>query len=440
MNKKKKSPNLPPLKVGLIRPASVSSLFNECLHIFHASKFFKSDFNIAYENPEVQLDVFEKTLQIKVNRYKDQTISKQIKKLFIDPDTPRVEDVRDSLTIRWEEISGLEFQYSPCEDAIVCIELYNYKAHVNPNLSSNFYFLQLSKTNSSKYFDDILLKADDRLRKLSIKQLPSWSTAVNRYRIPIPYSYRIRMIITIIVNIYILISLIWGFYDLYKHLPFVGNFIKNLLNPLMDNLFKRFVLIPLFINRFASLFSFLFNNVYISYLWALFISCYELPFIQTIISLPYLIYSTIIQPILFIQKSIYNLIIYPFFILPYQSIKWICDGQLEAIKIAISFLYNSFKILYSTLLYPCMKVREHSGTIKTTIDHSRDLKGYLTDIQITISPFQSVWNGIRRIIDFFYHIYLVKIKYQPFWKKWMMILGISFVILLGLFIIIYLII
>ena len=44
------------------------------------------------------------------------------------------------------------------------------------------FFLQCKKQDSASYFDEIMLKNDKRLLKLSIKQLPSWCTFVNRYR------------------------------------------------------------------------------------------------------------------------------------------------------------------------------------------------------------------------------------------------------------------
>jgi hypothetical protein len=83
---------------------------------------------------------------------------------FMIGDSPHAKvRLNDELTIKWSDISGLDFQYSPLEDVTIVLETRNYNYHHNSNLSGRFYFLLLSKVNSSDYFDEVLLKNDKRL-------------------------------------------------------------------------------------------------------------------------------------------------------------------------------------------------------------------------------------------------------------------------------------
>ncbi|KAG2377405.1 hypothetical protein C9374_009316 [Naegleria lovaniensis] len=162
--------------------------------------------------------------------------------------------VQEKLVIAFDDITGLEFQHSPLSDDIVVIEVNQIPSDAPASMRSNFFFLYLTKEDSAKYMDGALLSSDKRLLKLAIVGLPTWATIVNRYSIPIFYNHRIRGVITTLVNIYIIISLIWGFYDLYKNLPIVGGALRaifgpvaSFLEPIIKN--KIMLLIPLVFSK-----------------------------------------------------------------------------------------------------------------------------------------------------------------------------------------------
>ncbi|KAF0978847.1 hypothetical protein FDP41_001917 [Naegleria fowleri] len=162
--------------------------------------------------------------------------------------------VQEKLVIAFDDITGLEFQHSPLSDDIVVIEVNRIPTDAPTSMRSNFFFLYLSKEDSAKYMDGALLSSDKRLLKLAIVGLPTWATIVNRYGIPIFYNHQIRGVITTLVNIYIIISLIWGFYDLYKNLPIVGGALRaifgpvaSFLEPIIKN--KIMLLIPLVFSK-----------------------------------------------------------------------------------------------------------------------------------------------------------------------------------------------
>ena len=111
----------------------------------------------------------------------------------------------NTIIIDWDNISGLDFQYSPCAPVIVVFDLKHPPRHCPPNMSSVVYFLYCSKQDCATYLDGVMLRSDPRLLRLSIQGLPTWSILVNRYSIPIYYSFHFRQFITTIVNIYILI-------------------------------------------------------------------------------------------------------------------------------------------------------------------------------------------------------------------------------------------
>lgn len=185
---------------------------------FIANKLTRSDFSTEYPNCQVTVDTDKKQL----------VITLQDHRLVVIP---------------FSSISGLDFQYSPLNPVIVVIEMKELPIEAPSELQSAVYFLYCEKMDCAKYLDGIMLKADKRLHTLAIKSLPTWSVVVNRYRIPIYYSYRVRVIVTVIVNIYILISLVWGFYDLYKHLPFVGNAIQAIVKAVVEPLFKNRIIL-----------------------------------------------------------------------------------------------------------------------------------------------------------------------------------------------------
>jgi hypothetical protein len=145
---RKKLFQTPPLKLTLLE-SPMSSKYNQngtspvarqaeegsnAYGTFQAVKLYKNEFHFAYEKLTVAVDNRTRTLNFRMNRYKDERLTKQFKQIM-DPGfkTPRM-NVRETLKIDFDEISGLDFQYAPCEDVIVVIELFKKKIHDNPLL------------------------------------------------------------------------------------------------------------------------------------------------------------------------------------------------------------------------------------------------------------------------------------------------------------------
>eukprot|EP01080_Neovahlkampfia_damariscottae_P003371 gene3371-5918_t len=427
---------------------------SKLLGVFQAVKLYKNEFHYAYEKPTITVDArpHKKCIILKLNNYKDQSLSKQLKQI-IDPGfrTPRM-NVRETLTISFDEISGLDFQYAPCEDVIIAIELFRKKKHDNPLLCTDMFFLQCKKQDSATYFDEIVLKSDKRLLKLSIKQLPSWCTFVNRYRIPIYYSYYVRLFVTFFVNVYIIISLFWGFYDLYKHLPFVGDAIRKVFGPIIEPLLEnRIVLLfPLIFNRIGLVFGKLFEIRFplISQAWGILLDYCSLigSYFDPIINL----FWTISQPISMIFNHLKNLfsyvltiplnffqILFNFLLNIKNLITWLFYGPLEAISVVFSTLFELIKLIYYAVIYPLMKIKDFISPAQDVVQaganvasRTEELRKVWSELQITIAPLQRVWFGIKRISDSVYHTYLTRIKPTPKKQRYLL----SVCMGLGLFI------
>ena len=330
---------------------NTSELQNVGQYVFDAVRLTKCDWFIkgwektATHTVRVWIDIYRKTISI---AHEDITnISSENENRIVIP---------------FDDITGLEFQHSPLSDDIVVIEVCKVPEISPPSMKSNFFFLYVSREDSAKYMDGALLSADKRLHKLAIVGLPTWATIVNRYSIPIFYNHRFRELVTTLVNIYIIISLIWGFYDLYKNLPIVGGALRALFGPVatfMEPLLRNKVmlLIPLVFtkaleatNSFLALFApliALFKPVgrLFSVLGSAFAS-----FLRPLADMIYALGNGFIYP--FIQ--LYNYVLYPTFNLLYltivgiaQFISLLGNGIFTTLKVPVNLLVTLFTMLYN---------------------------------------------------------------------------------------------
>jgi hypothetical protein len=69
-----------------------------------------------------------------------------------------------------------------------------------------------------------------RLLSLYEAGMPSWTIFISRWGLP--YRRRYRLFFVMLINIWPVIALCVGLYDLYKHLPFVKDFMADALSPL----------------------------------------------------------------------------------------------------------------------------------------------------------------------------------------------------------------
>ncbi|KAL0476963.1 hypothetical protein AKO1_006420 [Acrasis kona] len=344
-------------------------------------------------------------------------------------------------------ISGLDFQYNSGyakrKGTIIVIELSSPLVTSCPTyMKNNFYFLECSKQDCEKYFDKIMLQSDDRLLKLAIQSLPSWAVFVNRYSVPIYYSHRFRIFITTLVNIYIVISLIWGFYDLYKNLPIVGGAFRRVVGPIVS------ALEPMLRNRIVLLIPLLFSRLYATYenLIQPIISTLFYPVFQVLINilLPACQYvsgvcSRMYQasyPLLCLLKSGGQVVmefasgvgwmLWSLLKAPVDLLMMINDFLYVHIQMFIQFLsvlLGFVVAFFKFFVYPIQKlaflfgaVSEHKDTVKATVQTATtisEFKGLLDQIKSNyLTPISSLWAGIRRIIDSIIHTYNTKIRHH----------------------------
>ncbi|EFC43562.1 predicted protein [Naegleria gruberi] len=403
------------------------------------------------------------------------------------------------LTIPFDEITGIEFQHSPLSDDIIVIETKRVPEQAPSTMQSNFFFLYLSREDSAKYMDGALLSSDKRLLKLAIVGLPTWATIVNRYGIPVYYNHRVREVITTLVNIYIVISLIWGFYDLYKNLPIVGGALRALFGP-VASYFE-----PLIKNKVMLLIPLVFSKVWEASLifFSLFAPIVALftPLWKLIVNLSHFI-TQIFKPLADFLVLLGNGIVYPFIQLynhlllplfnflsvscsaiakfialfgtglyaaiqvPVQLISFVCTELIDfvvelftAISAIISYPVTLFKVLFNVIVgffqmvaYPFTKIGslfkykkelEKATEVVTNVamasgqavSTTSTFKDYLMSLKENFQPLSSLWTGIRRIIDSIIHTYHTKIKHRSVWKRRILITIISLIVLAGFIIV-----
>ncbi|KAL9645530.1 hypothetical protein ABK040_000594 [Willaertia magna] len=404
------------------------------------------------------------------------------------------------IVMHFDDITGLEFQHSPLSDDIVVIELNNEPEVCPTTMKSNFYFLYISKEDSAKFMDGALLSSDKRLLKLAIKGLPTWATIVNRYSLPVYYSYRFRELVTTLVNIYIVISLIWGFYDLYKNLPIVGGTLRAIFGPVvsfMEPFLRNRVMlfIPLlltkaweaatqFFNVFAIFkpFGKLFSNLWTfstSVLYPLgeflyYVGYYIIyPFFQLynyviypifrvlyilIVGISDLVtlfgtglYKILQLPISFVVEFVRT--IYDITVILIEQASVLLSYPYELIKFLFQFIYQILILFYTVFIYPFVKLKSLFTFSKelqkateaatkvvevgaNTAAQTNNIKEKLNNLKENFQPFSSLWTGIRRIIDSIIYSYHTKIKHRSVWKRRLLITLICVFVTIGVIVII----
>lgn len=383
------------------------------------------------------------------------------------PDTHNYHIVK----IHWDDITGLDFQYTPLQPVLVVIELGKKPDLCPQTFKSVVYFLFCSKTHCERYLDQIMLANDTRLFKLAVMSLPTWSVIVNRYSIPVLYNYRIRHVVTWIVNMYILISLIMGFWDLYKGLPYVGNLIKTVLGPigrLIEPLrnTKLVLLIPLlaefmwswlffFITLFKSFVSLFVSKELLSAMSTLLHYGYSgvAPIFTFLYQVGFVMFTTVLETI----RVFWELIKLPFEMLVtlvkmfassisyivhtfqwlvgttvgsvFGTIKtivvWIVNEYYKACSISVNAIINIGRALY----YPIQKVQFLFAGKAVIVDQAQQAVQHtstLTQMWYSlqdgiVAPIQRVYSGFRRIIDWVIHVYHTSIKHRNAVKQRIMI-------------------
>jgi hypothetical protein len=457
------------------QPQRSKRLFYKRKNTFVAERITKGDYFLrGYENIDVLVDTIGKQLIITVDK-------QQIHEEYNEEQDYSTSDSEDSETevinerggnrivIKWSDISGLDFQYSPLGPAIVVIELSNVPTEAPKRFSSNFYFIYCTKEDCERYLDNQMLKSDTRLLKLAIQSLPNWAVIVNRYSIPIYYSFKFRTIITTLVNIYIVISLIWGFYDLYKNLPIVGGALRRIIGPIvaaMEPLLHNRVvlLIPLLLSRLYAIY----NNLIAPIIENLFYPIIQfgtklvLPLVR---SIGYVIgrFYSLIYPLVDIILTIFTLIGRLF-----SSIYWLLWTLLKApvefafmlksllfgqMQFVISFFGTIFEFVGTFvrfIILPFQKLKSLFVIQKPVVDavqatahtaaQMRDIKGYYDQVKDNyVMPVSSLWAGLRRIIDSIIHTYHTKIKHHDVLIRRLMISFLCLSILIALIVVIVLI-
>lgn len=295
-----------------------------------------------------------------------------------------------------------------------------------------------------------------------------------------------------IVNIYIVVSLIWGFYDLYKNLPYVGTAMKRWFGPIIEPLIhNRIVLLfPLVLNRFGAIFSKMFavfsplmRNAFTEFMCNKFVDVIQviLWIIQYFGSFLGKFFNPIIWAVDQIRLGIWGVLVYwaltfwGFLKLPLEILKtlfsflgiiisylaaliestkkfilWLWNGQLEAISIFIHSVTLATKFLIyaiitplsllinmilapiivtlQTIMYPVMKlksliskvdIKEAQESIEavsrvaaSASTSTQDFKEILTRFQETLTPWQRLWFGFKRIIDSIIYTWDTKIKHK----------------------------
>ncbi len=363
-------------------------------------------------------------------------------------------DAHYKLILKFDHITGLDFQYSPCQPVCITIEVSQKPQDCPAHFKSHIYFLYLSKEQSVTYFDNLILQCDRRLYKLAVQSMPSWAVIVNRYSLPVYYSYRFRVFITMLLNIYIIISLLWGFYDLYKNIPFIGGYLRvvfspivNLLAPLKNN--ALLLLIPYaaqsFVNIWKKIYDLFFSNIplwpMVQEVGKLFQFLYFNLFLKFVFPifdvLRYLFKDLLFGSILTTLEILWSVVKLPFEIMKHfmtsfvgimKTFSYLFAGIWNLCSTCISSLSWIISLLLRTVVYPVSKIRALFSQSSATLGQVQDItmktstliggtsteqwRGYWFIVQEFIQPFQKIYFGFRRIVDSIYHYYSQKIKYR----------------------------
>jgi hypothetical protein len=328
---------------------------------FDAERITKGDYFLkGYEhNVRVSVDVDHRRLIVSVPKEQTYSITQN--------------ESLDIIVIDWDNISGLDFQYLPGQPTIVVIELFRAPVQCPKHFSSVVYFLYCRKQDCATYLDDIMLRRDQRLLELSIKSLPTWSVIVNRYSIPIYYSYRIRKIVTTLVNIYIFVSLIWGFYDLYKHLPFVGVAVRRIFGPMVgwiEPFFRNriLLLVPLLLNRLFVVVKNIFSTI--------------IPLVRTV-------FEPLVNLLSGPMTAFLENVLYPLL----DPIIWLGYSLFGTIVMILTFIYQLILPIFNLLGWILMNIVELFKLLGTSL---------FTLASIPIQLLVSLWNLVGA---FFYELY-----------------------------------